>query len=92
MLKLQKLRTRLDRKVIVESGFRCPAWNLAKGGAENSRHMEGIAADIKVLDSADRMRVIRWALHLNFGGIGINKTTIHLDDRLDCPQVLFHYY
>lgn len=33
--------------IIVTSGFRCPAHNTEVGGAKLSRHMAGLAADIK---------------------------------------------
>lgn len=45
---LEPLRQRLGRAVIVSSGFR-PKWlNTAVGGALNSAHLTGRAADIKV--------------------------------------------
>lgn len=47
-LVLQPLRDRLDRPVVVSSGYRSPALNRAVGGAEHSDHMAGRAADITV--------------------------------------------
>jgi len=47
-LVLQPLRTSLDRPVIVSSGYRSPELNRAVGGAKNSCHMYGRAADIVV--------------------------------------------
>lgn len=35
-----------DRPIHVNSGFRCAALNAAAGGAKNSMHMRGLAADI----------------------------------------------
>lgn len=34
--------------VTINSGCRCEVWNKLKGGSENSRHMEGRAADFKI--------------------------------------------
>ena len=45
--KLQKLRDHLGVSITVSSGFRCNVHNKAIGGAENSQHCLGIAADIK---------------------------------------------
>lgn len=45
---LQPLRDKLGRPIVVTSGYRSPDLNTAIGGAENSAHMEGRAADIHV--------------------------------------------
>lgn len=47
-LVLQPLRAHLDRPIVVSSGYRSPALNRAVGGAANSDHMHGRAADIVV--------------------------------------------
>lgn len=38
--------------VVVNSGFRCAAHNAAVGGAAKSRHLLGLAADVRPLDGA----------------------------------------
>lgn len=43
---LQRVRELLKRPVVVSSGYRSPAVNRAVGGAANSQHMQGLAADI----------------------------------------------
>jgi zinc D-Ala-D-Ala carboxypeptidase len=44
---LERVRTTLGGKPIhVNSGYRCAALNTAIGGASNSMHMQGLAADI----------------------------------------------
>ncbi|WP_295378341.1 D-Ala-D-Ala carboxypeptidase family metallohydrolase [uncultured Pseudacidovorax sp.] len=45
---LQRIRDRLDRAVIVTSGYRCQALNRAVGGVTSSDHVQGQAADILV--------------------------------------------
>ncbi len=47
---LQPLRDKLGKPIKVTSGFRCPELNAHKdiGGAKNSQHTRGEAADIKV--------------------------------------------
>jgi hypothetical protein len=43
---LQPLRDALGTPVNLNSGYRCPSLNRAIGGAKNSQHMSGQAADI----------------------------------------------
>lgn len=44
---LQPLRDAWQRPIIVTSGYRSPALNKALGGARNSQHLYGEAADIQ---------------------------------------------
>lgn len=44
---LNFLRDKLERPIIVNSGYRTPAVNKAVGGAKRSLHMQGRAADIR---------------------------------------------
>ena len=46
MDKLQALRDRLGKPLIVNSGYRSPEHNRAVGGATRSKHMDGTAFDI----------------------------------------------
>ena len=48
MDKLQSLRNRLGKPLIVNSGYRSPAHNRAVGGAPASKHMLGTAFDISM--------------------------------------------
>jgi len=43
---LEPLRQHLGTPVIISSGYRCPELNRLIGGAANSQHMTGEAADI----------------------------------------------
>lgn len=45
---LNILRNKLDKPVIITSGYRTPEWNKKCGGAKYSYHMRGMAADIRV--------------------------------------------
>jgi hypothetical protein len=59
---LEKVRAWLYKPVIVLSGYRCQALNTAVGGAYQSAHMRGLAADIicpaygKVIDVFEAVR------------------------------------
>ena len=44
-LGLEQVRTRLGAPIIISSGYRSPALNAAVGGAKDSQHMIGEAAD-----------------------------------------------
>lgn len=56
---LEVLRSKLGRALRVTSGYRCPALNTAVGGAANSRHMQGCAADIATDDIDSFLAVAR---------------------------------
>ena len=43
---LDPIRRRYGAPIIVTSGYRCPALNIAVGGVANSHHIVGCAADI----------------------------------------------
>lgn len=45
-LTLEQVRAMIGVPIIVSSGYRCPALNRAVGGAKNSAHVLGMAADI----------------------------------------------
>lgn len=55
---LQPLRDHIGRAVKVNSGYRCQELNKVVGGAPNSQHMKGEAADLSI-SSADEGR--QWA-------------------------------
>lgn len=43
---LQPIRDEWGDSIVVSSGYRCPKLNAAVGGAKNSQHIYGTAADI----------------------------------------------
>jgi len=45
---LEKIRINFGRPVVVNSGYRGPKLNKAIGGARNSQHLTGQAADIEI--------------------------------------------
>jgi zinc D-Ala-D-Ala carboxypeptidase len=48
--KLQALRDRLGKPLIIRSAYRSPAHNRAVGGAKASKHMDGTAFDVAMLN------------------------------------------
>lgn len=80
--KLQKLRERLGKAVTILSGYRCPEHNAAIGGEDNSYHMKGMAADIKVIGYSPQ-RIAEIAEQIGFDGIHayVEQKFVHVDVR-----------
>jgi hypothetical protein len=38
-----------------------------------------------VSNGVERMNIVHWALKMNFGGIGVAKGFVHVDDRKTTP-------
>lgn len=47
---LERARTVLLAPITITSGYRCQRLNESIGGAKNSQHTQGLAADIKITD------------------------------------------
>ena len=45
---LDKVRERLGESLVISSGYRCPTHNRNIGGASQSYHMKGKAADVYI--------------------------------------------
>src|SRR5574344_1414281 len=45
---LEPLREHISRPLVISSGYRSPRLNAAVGGAANSQHLSGQAADLKI--------------------------------------------
>ncbi|MDR0984773.1 MAG: peptidoglycan-binding protein [Ruminococcus sp.] len=84
---LEKLRSALGSdKCIINSGYRCAAYNKKIGGSTGSKHCQGMAADVRFYKGASVINakaVCVMAQKLNiFGGIAyISDTATHLDCR-----------
>ncbi len=80
LTRLEQLRYNLgDKSIVVNSGYRSPSHNKKVGGASNSQHIHGKAADIvvrgvkpsTVYNAADKL----------FNGVGRYNTFTHVDTR-----------
>lgn len=86
--KLQKLRERLGLPIKVTSAFRCEERNNEVGGAENSQHLTGRAADISLNNQKlDIIQIRNLARKIGFTGIGLYDSFIHLDTRTGSPAM-----
>ena len=85
--RLQALRTKLARPLVITSGYRCrqhPVEAAKQSGP--GAHSTGHAVDIRAIGS-EAIVIVREALQLGFTGVGISQRAgqprfVHLDD---CP-------
>ena len=83
---LQALRDALHRPIVITSGYRSPQDNSKVGGAKNSQHLYGRAADIRVgkMSPAQVYCAIERMIsagRMEQGGLGIYKQHVHYDVR-----------
>lgn len=79
---LEDLRVKFNRPVRINSSCRCAKDNARVGGAKNSQHLTGKAADITV-DDISPMGVYSYLVgkYPERFGIGRYKTFTHVDSR-----------
>jgi len=78
--KLQALRDRLDKPLIIRSAYRSPEHNRAVGGARASKHMDGTAFDI-AMSNHDPVAFEAAAREVGFLGFGFYPRSgfMHVD-------------
>lgn len=81
---LETLREYFYAPITINSACRCMSHNHAVGGKPNSKHREGIAADIVVKGVASSM-VFSYlsGLYKDKYGIGYYEDFVHIDVRSD---------
>ena len=91
---LQRFRDEVQRPVRINSGCRCRSHNEAIGGAPNSQHMRGKAADIRI-DGMTSQQIIDILRRLYLDGeiyvgyvYAINGRSVHVDVRAPQSQVV----
>ena len=83
MWKMEALRRKLDNKPIrVSSAFRSIVHNASVGGASNSMHQYGIAADISVAGKTPN-QVAGVARTCGFSGVKAYSGHVHIDSRVE---------
>ena len=88
--KLDQLRHVCAFPFVITSGYRDPSHPIEAAKEIPGRHAQGIAADIQILDSKSRYKIIKEAMKLGFTGIGVADTFVHLDTR-GAPPVMWTY-
>ena len=79
---LQKIRDHFGKAVVINSGYRTSTYNKKVGGATNSQHVKGTAADITI-SGVSPLEVAQYAEYLQptSGGIGVYQSFTHVDVR-----------
>lgn len=79
---LERIRNHFNEPVIINSGYRTPTWNTKVGGAKNSYHMKGMAADI-VVKNHNSKEVAEYASKVlgELGGVIRYSNFVHIDVR-----------
>lgn len=83
---LEILRESLGRPIVITSGYRSKSHNAAVGGARNSYHLRGMAADIRArgLTPEQVFKEIRRLIaagEMSPGGLKKYPTFVHYDVR-----------
>jgi len=92
LAKLDELREICGFPFRISSGWRDASHPAELRKAQPGYHNQGIACDIAVFNSRDRLTLVREALKIDyFKGIGIGNGFIHLDGRTTTP-VMWTYY
>ncbi len=77
---LEKIRDHFGKAITINSAYRSPAYNASIGGASESQHVNGMAADI-MISGVIPQAIADYANVLGMGGIGVYKTFTHVDTR-----------
>jgi uncharacterized protein YcbK (DUF882 family) len=88
--KLDELREACGFPFYITSGYRSPSHSIEARKEKPGQHSKGIAADIQVSGGAQRRDLVKKAMILGFGGVGVAKGFIHVDIR-DTTPVLWVY-
>lgn len=79
---LETIRNHFNEPVIINSGYRTPTWNTRVGGAKNSYHVKGMAADIRVKNvSPEKVAKFASEYMKNHGGVICYTNFVHVDVR-----------
>lgn len=82
LTKLEELRHKLGNKsIVINSGYRTPSHNKKVGGASNSQHLYGRAADIVVRGVKPSVVYKEADKLFKNGGVGKYTTFTHVDVR-----------
>lgn len=83
---LQVIREKIDKPIKITNAYRCKSHNAKVGGAKNSQHLLGKAADLQVKDVkpkevADLVESLMKSELINKGGVGRYSSFTHVDIR-----------
>ena len=90
VLKLEIVRTAINKPMKINSGIRCLKYNRSIGSSDTSSHIKCVAADISCTQMSDRHLLMSHLPKL-FDRIGIHKDFIHVDIDTDKRKGIFVY-
>lgn len=87
MWALDELRERCGFPFTITSGYRSVNHTAERNKQKGGTHTQGIAADIAVSNGQQRMKIVKEALEMGFGGIGVSHSGgfVHVDMRTTTP-------
>ena len=85
---LDNMRHRSGIPYKITSGYRSSEYNKKIGGAKNSAHIQGKAADISATDSRTKYSIIEAALHFKIERIGVASNFIHIDIQEETEKTI----
>lgn len=89
---LENARYISECQYIINSGYRCPTYNMSIGSKPTSSHIKGLAVDILVPNSTIRWQILYGLFLSNFKRMGIGEDFIHVDaDPNKPPKVVWLY-
>jgi len=90
---LDETRSRSPVPWVITSGYRCEKHNAEVGGKPDSAHTKGLAVDIAIGNSYDRMMILRPLFDsYEWRRIGIGKDFVHIDLDTTKPQNVIWMY
>ena len=93
MDKLDRAREIAGIPFVLNSAYRSPKWEKAKGRTGTGAHTRGCAVDIRCRTYQNRFKIITALLEVGFCRIGVAKTYIHVDsDTTKAQNVIWDYY
>jgi uncharacterized protein YcbK (DUF882 family) len=83
---LQVLRDHIQRPITITSGYRCVQRNIDEKGSLKSRHLIGMAADIKAVRMPPKVMMsiiedLQNGFFMKLGGLHAYRTWTHYDTR-----------
>ena len=92
LAKINGLRQVVGHPLTPNSWCRCGPHNAFVGGSVTSSHLKGLAVDLNTPTAYIRYRILLAAGEINFRGVGVSETFIHLDDDQSKPPNRFWLY
>lgn len=90
---LEVVRFYLHEPMVVTSGPRCAEWNEHEHGEVDSDHLSGQGADIVVVDSGARYRLLAACFQAGVTRLGVGRNFLHIGVPRNKPQdVVWTYY